>query len=451
MRDRFVRYGMGIVAIGLLVGCTPVASPDELLRSPKMKEDEQLIREAVLANLPPGSTMMIPRKKQEDGGPIIEKDINGDNSNEIITLYRYNESDYVHGLLILEKQQSGYKKIAEIEGAGKDIDFLSFQDVSGDGKQEVFLGFISEDELSKELFGYRWTNGSLQPIMQSTYQEAVAGDLEQDGKSEVYLFQHDRENYTAKVEVYEFEGQGMKRTEELPLDGAFNGYEKAVLGKVAPTSEGIYVDVGMGAHSAETLLFTNVKGKLTQLKFGEEANNLLFKPYQVYSEDINDDGILEVGTMIAPVGTGDLSMVDTPWVTQWHQWDGYHTFTKTNEMYFDYQHGFRFDIPDKWKDNYTISYVTDRQQGSMIFYYVNDDGKKEGELFRLMVMKREEWEREEAKRMISPTASKKMAGGGSQVVIALLPEESALVDKQSRYQELMLTLDEIAKAFRRIS
>ncbi|MCI1113916.1 hypothetical protein MOQ26_23180, partial [Stenotrophomonas maltophilia] len=84
-----------------------------------------------------------------------------------------------------------------------------------------------------------------------------------------------------------------------------------------------FIEAGLGAHSASTDLLLWDNGQLRNpLKKSEGEMDLTFKPYSLYSEDINGDGIIEIGVSTQPPGTDDLSMAEIPWISSYFQWDG---------------------------------------------------------------------------------------------------------------------------------
>ncbi|MGI5998487.1 MAG: hypothetical protein ACOX89_07490, partial [Lutispora sp.] len=96
------------------------------------------------------------------------------------------------------------------------------------------------------------------------------------------------------------------------------------------------------------------------LKSQDEYNfSQTFKPYPLYNQDINNDGIIEVGVQSEPLEAEGYSMADMPWINNWYQWDGKDGLKKVMEEYSSYSEGYRFIIPESWSGKFTIDKETD--------------------------------------------------------------------------------------------
>ena len=227
--------------------------------------------------------------------------------------------------------------------------------------------------------------------MTDSYEELVLGDLDGDGKSEVVLLKINREEFSAKAQVFKHSDKSMKLLDEIPTEYV-NGYIKTFIGQVTQDKIGLLLDSGVGAHSGLTELLLLENGKLKKVSFGEEDDNLAFKPYMTCSEDIDGDGILEISTLRPVAGYEDASMAGTVWVTVWYKWDGASDLVQVEEGYANYEDGYYFRFPAKWGQEITI----DRQEYGAKDRWTNFgyiDGTTKRPLFTINTFSREQWDK----------------------------------------------------------
>ncbi|TPG88456.1 hypothetical protein EEL32_09960 [Brevibacillus laterosporus] len=444
-------WSAGLLLIGLLAGCTPVASPNELLKAPTLNKNQEEVKKAVLANLPQGSSLMIPRNNPGENGAIMEKDINGDGSNEVVAFYKLGE--YSLGFIVMQKTGSNWKKIGQIEETAQDVDYVAFEDVTGDKEKEIFVSWMASEDVDKEFGGYKWKDGQMIQILKTSGKEAIVGDLDKSGISSAYVFKLDRDKMKAPAEVYQYDKaiSKMKMVQQLELDWSINGYENVSLGKATKEQNGIFLDSGVGAHSGQTALLVNKQGKLTQVELTNH-DNVMFKPYSSYSKDINNDGIIEISTLVQPVGSEDLSMVDTPWLTEWYQWDGQKSVIKVKESYDDISNGFQVNIPNYWAGHYTVRLASTKEAGTISFLYVDSQGKPSAELFTIDPIKKSEWTNKEKELQLQRKDYSVIDENGEHVFIVLYPTDMSRIpaDEQPIYRKMLFNLQQLQEAFRKI-
>ncbi|MGG3871440.1 hypothetical protein [Brevibacillus laterosporus] len=445
------QWSAGVLLVGLLAGCTPVASPNELLKAPTLNKNQEEVKKAVLANLPQGSSLMIPRNNSDENGAIIEKDLNGDGSNEVVAFYK--QGEYNVGFIVMQKTENSWQKVGQIEETGQDVDYVAFEDVSGDKEKEIFVNWMASEGVDKEFGGYKWTDGQMIQILKTSCKEAIVGDLDKTGVSKAYVFKLDHDKMKAPAEVYQYDKatSKMKMIQQLGLDWSINGYENILLGKASKEQNGIFLDSGIGAHSGQTALLVSNKGKLTQVDLSN-YDNVMYKPYSTFSKDINNDGIIEISTLVQPVGAEDLSMVDTPWITEWYQWNGQKSLIKVKESYDDDSNGFQINIPNYWFGHYTIRLVTTKEAGAITFLYLDSQGKPSAELFTIDPIKKTEWASKEKELKQQRKEYSVIDENGENIFIARFPTNMSSVPakEQSVYRKMLFNLQQIQEIFRKI-
>ncbi|MDF2682441.1 MAG: repeat-containing protein [Brevibacillus sp.] len=437
------------ICMTLISGCGLTDTPNELMRAPSADGDQQSINQAVMQFLPPGSQLTVPLHPDESSAVSLQ-DLNGDGSPEVTAFYKNEKTDYEIGVLILSQKQGSWTKLASFTGIGSELDYVRFLDMTGDHIPEMLIGFGGGDDLNKELSVYSIAQGSLQELLKQTYSVMAVGDLNGDPLSELALVIHDHNNFTSKAQIYGLIDEKLGKLTELELDGSVNGYEQAVIGKASAHQNGLFIEAGIGAHSASTDLLVWDNGQLRNpLAKMDGQMDLTFKPYPLYSEDINGDGIIEIGTKTQPLGTDDLPMAAIPWISSYFRWDGTTGLSHVEDHYQNYGFGIDFRIPQKWDGKYTVEVGQDADSPPIHMLYFNEKTKKKAELLTLQIVPQKSWSQFEDDLKQKHVPYVLLKEEGKQVHVAIQPQGSPELNQSAmqEYKTMLLTPDEIRQLY----
>jgi hypothetical protein len=224
------------------------------------------------------------------------------------------------------------------------------------------------------------------------------GDIDGDGVFELAsIVRTNIDIPSVKLQVYGFANGSC----ELKYETQFQhgDYPHIVtIGQVRENQKGIFVELGLGAHSAITEIVVEENGEYKNVlpRKDEYDFSPTFKPYPLYSMDINNDGIVEVGMQTEPLEASHYSMADMPWINNWYQWDGNHGLKKVLEEYSNYSQGYRLIVPESWSGKYTIikAWDDDNAVSSVHFVYLADNDER-AELLVLHHIPKDRWQEKE--------------------------------------------------------
>ncbi|MGM0712907.1 VCBS repeat-containing protein [Brevibacillus parabrevis] len=437
----------------LLSGCGLTDTPNELMRAPSADGDQKSINQAVMQFLPAGSQLAVPLHPAEASAVSLQ-DLNGDGAPEVVAFYKSDKTDYEIGVLVLTQKQGNWQKLTSFTGIGNELDYVSFNDLTGDHIPEMLIGLGGGDGLNKELSVFSIADDKTRELMKQSYSVMAVGDLNGDQQPELALVMHDHTNFTSKAELFGAKDGKITKLTEIALDGYVNGYEQAIIGKASPTRNALFIESGVGAHSSATDLLLWENGELRNpLAKVEGEMDLTFKAYSLYSEDINGDGIIEVGTMIQPLGTEDMAMAEIPWISSYFQWDGKTGLKHVEDHYQNFAQGIDLKIPDKWRDKYSLATLPSSNSFTMRFFYYGENGKNKAELLTLQSVPQTEWNKFENGLKQKQVPYVLLKEEGKQVLIAILPQAAPNLGKSAmqEYRAMQLTADEIRQLYKPLS
>lgn len=335
----------------VLTGCTNSGNIIGLIQvqiqSNNKQEDISKIPKELL---PPGAEL-ITLKKEEHKQSIFVEDIDKDGKQEAFILYRNTkENNQVH-LLVFKEQGEKWKKVSDTSTGFNTFDYFRVEDLEGKNNKELILGgSTGESDVKKELFIYEWHKNNLVKTVNCSYEGIDIADYNGDKKPDLIIVDGER-NKIQTAQMFSYEKGHLKALSSVELN-PYSFHENIAYGKLADGKKALYIDGGLGAHSmlTEIVAYNNVK----LIKVGKEDDGTLFKAYPLYSKDINNDGIIEVGGMYIPKGFEDAAMTEIPFIYTYNDYriDGSKQIIE--ERYTDNSEKFYITIPSELYGKVTV-------------------------------------------------------------------------------------------------
>lgn len=369
-RRTAVTWMAGIVLF--LSGCGNLSDPVSLLDKPAIPPESRELYQAVSQFTPPDAKWIVP-SVPKSGGAIQQVDIDGDGQKEIIAFFKEKPGDYEIIALILKRKGQDWALWETIQGIGDSLEYAGFHDLSGNGKPELVFGFGSESSSQREIIIYSLDRGRMKRILKEPYTELAVDYLIRDTKQELVLFKHDRDHMKAEAQWFTFKNGQLRLEDSLKLNGSINRYSQVLTGETGKSKRGIFLDMDIGVHSAQTDLILLEKRRLKSVWGDMEGKPPTFKPYSVPSEDVNGDGVIEIPTQLQPKGTEKLPMPEVPWITIWNQWDGKNGLKSITREYRDQESGFSFQFPASWSKDITIGTEAKNGRQETTFYFLSKE------------------------------------------------------------------------------
>lgn len=431
-------------------GCGLFETPNELMRAPSADGDYKSINQAVMQYLPAGAQLTVPLQPDESSAVSLQ-DLDRDGNPEVIAFYKPEDTEYEIGVLILAQREERWEKLASFTSVGSELDYVNFADLTGDDLPEILIGLGGGDLLNKELTVYTMDQGTIQEVIKQPYSVMAIGDLTQSGQTELALVLHNHNQLTSTVQLYGARDHELVKLTEKSLEGDINGYEKALIGKASATTNGLFIEAGLGAHSASTELLIWDNGELRNpLKKLDQEIDPTFKPYPLYSEDIDEDGVVEVGIHVQPPGTDDLPMASIPWIYAYYQWDGKDGLVHMEDHYRNYVYGIDFQIPEKWGDAFTLEEDPEPDSRIVNLFYYDEASGDTALLLTLQAIPKQEWKGAEEILKQQQQSYVLLKKAGKLVHVAIQPEKRPNLSPASlaKYNSMLLTNEEIRQLYR---
>ncbi|WP_028775985.1 hypothetical protein [Shimazuella kribbensis] len=329
-----------------LVACSKPTAPKTHKENSNPISSEQLAKEMALF-LPTGAKWTSP-KYGNNRTPFFVADLDGDQQEEGIGLFKQNHQ---MGIIIIKKEAQTWKKITQETFTGNHFQLGGAGDLTGDQTAEIVLSIEGETEFEATTKVLQWNKQKMIPILEQETTATVFDDLDQDQQTELILYQ--KEDMHTKAVLYEPHQQKLKVKDTKKIEGTIV-MSYITVGRVQKNRLGIVADISIGAHSGKAGIFYIENSKLHDA-FDYLDNEQNHRLYNVKSQDINHDGILDIAYTDMAMNTGTLSNAEQPTIYRWYNWKEENKLNLVYQQYEDYLLGLRITYPPEWRDKIQAS------------------------------------------------------------------------------------------------
>ncbi|WP_246168259.1 hypothetical protein [Paenibacillus antarcticus] len=358
-KSSFIRACTACLALFILGGCSFISDPVSLMKNPEISAENETLRTFITLQIPKGAPLI--RARDNDNTSLIRfVDLNNDGKKEVVVFYETpDQAVQLHGS-IFEIEDGKWVQKVTFDGEGKVLESLKFKDITNDGSIDIIAGFSrGDEELQSGLVVYTYHGGELEKELEVPYSHFVMDDLNGDGLNDLTVVSLKR-NELARMTTYQYD-DGFIELDKLELDKSVNNYYNVVAGNVAKDKKGIILDAASGSSSGYwySEMIVMLDNKLTPVLNDDQT----YKDVQIYSEDVNADGIYEIGILETPKGWEHFSFDEIPWFYSYYQWDGKEGMTFVRQQYHDYKSRFflNFFLPE-WHNNVTIDTKSNKDE-----------------------------------------------------------------------------------------
>ncbi|HAF97315.1 MULTISPECIES: hypothetical protein [Paenibacillus] len=387
MKYRVIQALLSGLLLFLLSGCTFIQDPVSLMKKPELPADKATLHGAIQTALQKRKTdtgAIIRPRSDVDSSSIRIQDLDNDGVLEAVVFYQTPDEEVkIHGM-IMQQQGDAWVKLLDFDGEGTVLESFDFVDFTNDGKVDIVAGFSrGEENLQNLLIVYSFSGNSLEKVAPLPYTHFNIGDLNGDKIKDitvVYLQQKEL-SYVSTYQYDKFE-EAFVELDKLDLGPNIESYYNVVAGKVAKNKEGIILDASVISNSSYSKLIIMEDNKFVDILQDEL---LTFKELPIESEDVNDDGTLEIGLLERPAGWEDRLFEEIPYFTTYYQWDGEIREVNENEglqfvlqRYYDINNHFYLDFPADLYNQITIT--PESNKDSYLNFVMIDSGESVAEI-----------------------------------------------------------------------
>ena len=340
---------------GTLSGCSLnlAASPEDLYTLPQLPAEYAELNHSIRQLIEAGAEYAAPTAGT-NLQPLQLVDLDGDGEEEALAFLRRGSDERALKIYIYERTEDGYAQSAVIEGSGTAVYSVDYQDLDGDGRQEILVSWKVGPEM-QVLSVFTVRLGTPRELMNSSYIRYAAADLDGGGREEILTFRADEQGAgTAEYYAWADDGTlvpaGMARLSmtmaELSagqvLSGTLRGGEPAVFATGVSDSRVQVTDI-LALRDGEL-------GNLT-VSDSTGVSREIYRYLGLFPTDIDGDGVTELPVPEELLSSGDT---ESGCRVSWRSYDAAGTGETALSAYHALADGWYLVLPKSWGEGLSV-------------------------------------------------------------------------------------------------
>lgn len=381
----------------VLSGCMKIEQDTEnLMRPPKLSVEQQQIYAALNAAVGTDIDLKYP-KEGDHRSAFVMYDIDVDGEDEVVVFYSRKGEDSSVRINILDRQNGEWYSLCDLVESEPDVDSISFSNILSDESKNIVVSYNKVLRDQKKIVVYSFDNKQLVEKFHDDYTNNLIMDFDGDGRDEIFLLQNQSSNtiseaklvdttyYNGKLDVvatltplYDTVVEYVNlSTEKNAVSNTVKKGEGSALAETVaqPLADGVTYNVFIDGKTNTGPYVTEIIGvghnllKNQLLKGKNDYTKLTVRKEQLFTRDINNDGLLEIPMGVGIKGSEYTSQEN---IFSLIRWDNFidmalcpTIYTFENEAY-----KFSFEYPGSWNENnITVRQNTSiKQNNEWVFY-----------------------------------------------------------------------------------
>ncbi len=355
---RLERLCAFFLTAALLSGCS--ASVESLLSPPKLSGEQSAIYDALKSSKGGDIHLKYPRSGQYRSAFVV-KNIDEEETDEAIVFYE--ASNIADGgsslrLNFLDMEDGQWVSVYDFAALGSEVERVQFADL-GDGETSIIITYTIQNASDTAASVLKYSGGEPSEVYagRSAYQQLT--DVNADGHNELFQITRDLDSGTATASLLGWsEPDVFQILSSAPLSG-FSECRNVTFGACDEDGySALFIDRALADGSIGTDVLVCYGLRLSAATVVPETVSRRTNSYtpDVFSQDIDGDGILEIPATTAFPGYGNLTRPEMVNLTVWYQLEsqGY-SIRRDSLSYISIRSDYLLFIPTRWEGRVTVS------------------------------------------------------------------------------------------------
>ena len=341
--------GAALALAWALTGCTAPSSAESLFTLPKLPIEYTDLSRQISELIDQGYEYASPTSGRNiQSVQMVDLDKDGDE--EAVAFFRRSSDEKPLKIFIFRANDETYDLLCTIESSGTGVDSVAYEDLTGDGKQELVVGWrISSDVQTVAAYAVR---SEPQQLMQSSYVRYSIEELDGDGIPSLLVFRLDDEG-SSVAEFYSWRSEQMTVSYFAHLTGTMAELSRGsvVSGRLSDQSPAVFVTGVTEENTAVTDIITYKEGPgLVNLAISQQtgSSRVGYSYMQLRPQDINRDGVTDLP---GPREDGEGQITG---LVDWIDFDGEGEESRVMATYHSIAGGWYFVLPEEWADRVEV-------------------------------------------------------------------------------------------------
>ena len=379
---------MAVCLVLLLSGCT-MQSVDEMYRLPKRSEEFTNLQ-SVITGVMSGLEYSAPIAG-ENRQTVQTADLDGDGNSEHI-IFAKGEAEKPLQIFILSNFGGKFSLLDTIVCNGTAFEQVEYVELNGLPGYEIVVGRQVSNQVPRSVSVYTLTGGRLEQLLTTNYAKYLCGDLQGTGLSQLFVLRPGAaEQDNALAELFHFENGTVERSAQASLSAPVDQLMRIIPGKLEGGQNAVFAASAVEQSALVTDVFAVVDGRFINVNLSTNSATGVetLRNYYVYGDDIDNDGILELPTLITMKISDDADSSRQQHLIRWYSMKPDGSKVVKRHTYHNYEGGWYMELDSAIAERFTVI-----QRGNGFYFYLWDEyGTTTREIMSVYVLtgsKREE-------------------------------------------------------------
>ena len=377
-----ILYAMLFLLAALLFSGCAMRTVEQMYALPKRSDEFNEMQSAIDTAMY-GMTYASPQYG-ENQQTVQMADLTGDGLDEII-VFAKGATEKPLQVLIFTQDENGRARAMETIGSNglafEQVEYVDFDDQPG---VELVVGIRVGDQVQRSVAVYTFRNGNAELMLLNGYSKFITCDLDENGLSELMVLrQGEMETERAMAVLYQTSRSQIERSVELSLSYGAKDIRRIMQGNLQNGKSAVYIAGASEGNALVTDVLTLRNNRFVNLTYSEDVNTSIqtMRNFYVYSEDINEDGVVEIPTTVTMKPLSMWQNEEDRNFLRWYSldengWEHNKLFTFHNFM-----GGWYLQLNNSWASRITV----EQDSGIYRFYLWDESYQVATSLFTLYV------------------------------------------------------------------
>lgn len=370
-----------LAAVCLLCGCQ-IRTVDQMYRVPKRPEsynDLQKVMDAAMV----GMEYSAPRAG-ENQQTVQMADLDGDGIREYL-LYAKGGGDKPLQILIFAQQDDSYALVDIIGCTGSSFDLVEYVQMDGAGGVEIVVGCQISEQVTRSVSVYTMSQGAANQLLSANYSKFLTCDLDRDAQMELLILRPGIEDGNYGIaELYEIENGAVERSKEVKMSGPAEKLKRVISGKLHGGTPAVFVATTVDESAIITDVYALIDGVFTNVSLSNESETSVqtLRNYYVYADDIDDDGEVELPSLITMQSLAQGQNAGQQYLIRWYAMGEDGSETDKMHTFHNYVGGWYLQMDPEWTHRISVN-----QNGNVFEFHLWDEGNQSAQMiFSIVVL-----------------------------------------------------------------
>ena len=365
----------------LLCGCA-MRTVEEMYTPPKRSEEYKELQAAIDTAMY-GLTFSSPQSG-ENQQTVQLADLDGDGIDEYLVFAKGSSEKPLQVLIFQQDADGNVRTLDTIGSNGQVFEQVEYVEFDDDPGCELVVGIQVSDQVLRSVAVYSFHGGEAELLLLNGYSKFLTCDLDADGRKELMVFRPgEAETERGMAVLYSYREGQIERSVETELSESTSRIRRILPGKLEKGTPAVFVASSANENEIVTDIFSVIDGTLTNISFSSEADTSVrtLRNFYVYADDIDDDGVVELPSMITMKPVSIWRDEEEKFLLRWFSMDAVGWEMDKLFTYHNYVGGWYIRLDSTWASRASV----EQGDGTYTFYVWNESYDLATELFTLYV------------------------------------------------------------------